>query len=194
MALGDISFFECDNESYLRIDKYLSNSRCNGYEYSYNYYEIDVNYILPYKKSDNEYVIRYIDVNKLVIAPLQIKIKNFLGNLHKLKNNITLVPIESDNKELFKKLRQIWKRIIKIIGINNAKDFVKNTIDGTDEFIIIDVHKKTSFVKGINSDTFVIVCILLLIMILKHHWYKQKQYFYVYLFLTNLKHKKKSIS
>ena len=33
--------------------------------------------------------------------------------------------------------------------MNNAKDFVKNTIDDyADEFIAVDVHKNTSFVKG----------------------------------------------
>ena len=45
--------------------------------------------------------------------------------MYKLKNNITLVYIQSDDKKLFKKLREIWNRIIKIIGINNTKDFVK---------------------------------------------------------------------
>ena len=59
-----------------------------------------------------------------MFAPLKIKIKNFLGNIDKLKNNITSVSIQSNAKKLFKKLRKIWNRIIKIIGINNAKDFV----------------------------------------------------------------------
>ena len=45
--------------------------------------------------------------------------------MHKLKNNITLVSIKSDDEELFKKLREIWNRIPEIIGINNAPDFVK---------------------------------------------------------------------
>ena len=38
--------------------------------------------------------------------------------------NITLVSIQSDDKKLFKKLREIRNRIIKIIVINNANDFV----------------------------------------------------------------------
>ena len=53
---------------------------------------------MPYKQSDNEYVIRYIDKYRSVVAPLQIKIKNFLVNIHKLKNNITLMSIQSDDK------------------------------------------------------------------------------------------------
>ena len=32
---------------------------------------------------------------------------------------------------------------MELIGINNAKDFVKNTIDDkADKFIMVDVHKK----------------------------------------------------
>ena len=148
MAQKNISFFQCDDESYPIIDQYLFNSRWYRYEYAYNYYDIDVNYILRYKKSDNEYVIRYIDLNKSIIPPLQLKIKNFLGNIPKLKNNITLVSIQTDDKKLFKKLREIWNKIIKIIGINNANNFVKNTIDdNADEFIMVDLHENTSFVK-----------------------------------------------
>ena len=60
-------------------------------------------------------------------------------------------------KKHFKKLREIWDRIIKIIGINNVKDFVKNAIDGADEFIMVDVHKNTNFDKSSNSDELVIV-------------------------------------
>ena len=30
-----------------------------------------------FKKSNNEYIIRYNDVNKMTIVPLQLKIKNF---------------------------------------------------------------------------------------------------------------------
>ena len=43
------------------------------------------------------------------------------------------------DKELFKKCREIWNKIIELIGINNTKDFVKNTIDyDADEFITVD--------------------------------------------------------
>ena len=70
MAQKNISFFECDDESYLITSHYLSNSRWYRYEDAYNYYNINVNNILPYKKSDNEYVIRYIDANKSSFAQL----------------------------------------------------------------------------------------------------------------------------
>ena len=48
-----------------------------GYEDSYNYYDIDVDKILLLKKGDNEYFVRYNDVNKKKILPLQLKINNF---------------------------------------------------------------------------------------------------------------------
>ena len=60
------------------------------------------------KKSDNDYFIRYYDINKMKIVPLELKINNFFGKLHELKNNITLMPIESNDKKLFKKIREIW--------------------------------------------------------------------------------------
>ena len=77
--------------------------------------------------------------------------------MHKLKNNITLVLIQSDDKELFKKLGEIWNEIIELIGVNNAKNFVENTTDDADEFTMVDIHKSTSFVKGSNSDELAIV-------------------------------------
>ena len=46
------------------------------------------------------------------------------------------------------KFREIWSKIIELIGINNAKEFVKYTIDDADEFIVIDVHKNTNIVEG----------------------------------------------
>ena len=135
-------FFENDDESYTMVDLYLDNNRFFGYKDSYNYYDIDVDNILLFKKSYNEYIIRYNDVNKMTVVPLKLKTNNFYGELHSLKNNITLMPIESNDKELLKKIREIWNKIIELIRINNAKDFVKNTID--DEFIMVDVHKNTS--------------------------------------------------
>ena len=97
----NISFFEQDDEPYLLIDHYFLKTSWYNYEDAYNYYDTDVNNILPYKKSDNEYVIRYIDKHRSTIAPLQIKIKSLFGIIHKLKNNITLMSIQGDDKELF---------------------------------------------------------------------------------------------
>ena len=70
MAQRNISFIKCDNESYVLVDQYLFGSRFHGYEYFYNYYNNSVNNIPLYKKTDNEYVIRYIGANKSIFAAL----------------------------------------------------------------------------------------------------------------------------
>ena len=67
------------------------------------------------------------------------------------------MSIQNDDKELFKKLREIQNRIIKIIDINNLNYFKQTTLDYGSEFIMVDVHENTSFVKGSNSDELVIV-------------------------------------
>ena len=78
--------------------------------------------------------------------------------MHELKNNVTVMSIQSDDKKLFRKIREIWNKIVELIGINNAKDFVKNTIDDdVDEFIMEDVQKNTSFVEGNYRAKLVIV-------------------------------------
>ena len=147
MDQENIMFFKNQDESYTMVDLYLNN-RFFGYKDSYNYYDIDVDKILLFKKSNNEYIIRYNDVNKMTIVPLQLKIKNFFGELHTYTNNNRVMPIHSDDKELFRKCREIWNKITELIDINNAEDFVETTLDDGDEFTSVDVHKNTSFVKG----------------------------------------------
>ena len=80
MDQENIMFFENDDKSYAMVDLY-PNDRSLGYKDSYNYYDIDVDNILLFKKSNNEYIIRYNDVNKMAIIPLQLKIKNLFGEL-----------------------------------------------------------------------------------------------------------------
>ena len=92
----------------------------------------------------------------MTVAPLKLKIKNFYGELHGFKNNITLMSIESRDKELFKKCRKIQYKITELIGINNALDFVRFNFYH-DEFIIVDVHKNACFVKGNYRDKLVVV-------------------------------------
>ena len=77
MVRENIMFFENDDKSCTVIDLYLNHNIFFGYKDSYNYYDIDVDRILLFKKSDNEYIIRYNYVNKMTIAPLQLKMKNF---------------------------------------------------------------------------------------------------------------------
>ena len=124
-------------------DLYLNHNIFFGYKDSYNYYDIDVDKILLFVKSDNEYIIRYNDVNKKKIVPLQLKIKNFsFGDLHMFTNNITLVPIYSNDKELFRKCREIWNKITELIGIDDPTNFIETTLDDNEnEFIMLEVEK-----------------------------------------------------
>ena len=52
------------------------------------------------KKSDNEYIIRYSDVNKMI--PLQLKIKNFYNELITLANNNRVMLTQDDDIEFFR--------------------------------------------------------------------------------------------
>ena len=133
-----IMFFENDHKSYTMVDLYL-NSRFLRYKDSCNYYDIDVDKILLFKKSDNEYIIRYNDVNKMVIVPLQLKISNSYNETNAFKND------DNDDKEFFRKCIEIWDNIIELIGINNHIYFLKADEDN-ELFIMADVHKNTSCV------------------------------------------------
>ena len=104
MDQENIMFFKNQDKSYTMTDLYLNHNIFFGYKDSYNYYDIDVNKILLFLKSANEYIVRYNNVNKNKIVPLQLKIKNFsIGGLHMFTSNITLVSIDSDD-QVFKKM------------------------------------------------------------------------------------------
>ena len=147
MAGEKIMFFENDDESYTLVDLYLNNNRFFGCKVSYNYYDIDAGNVLLFKKSYNEYVIKYNDVNKMKVAPLKLKVMNFFDKIKKFTNNDRVMFIYNDDKDFFYKCREMWNKITELIGINNALDFVRTNFYD-DEFIIADVHKNTSFVEG----------------------------------------------
>ena len=67
------------------------------------------------------------------------------------------MPIYSDDKELFRKCREIWNKINELIGINNATDFFETTLDDGDEFIMVKVQKNTSSVRDYHKNRLVIV-------------------------------------
>ena len=46
------------------------------------------------------------------IIPLQLKIKNFFAELHTHKNKNRKMFVLNNDKELFKKCREIWNNII----------------------------------------------------------------------------------
>ena len=139
MDQENIMFNESYVGSYTMIDLYL-NKKFFGYKDSYNYYDKDVDDILLFKKRNGKYFIRYNDVNEMNVVPLQLKIKNFYGEIVTYAYNNIMMPIHSDDKELFRKWREIWNKITEWIGINDTRDF--------DEYIMVDVHKNTNFVKG----------------------------------------------
>ena len=111
-------FFENDDKSYTMVNLYL-NDRFLGHKDSYNYYDIDVviniiitTLILLFKISDNEYIIRYSDVNKMMLVPLQLKIKNFYNELNTLKNNNKVMFIYNDDKEFFTNVEKYRIRLL----------------------------------------------------------------------------------
>ena len=63
-------------------DLYINSNRFLKYIDSCNYYDVDVDNIL-FKKSDNKYIVRYNDVNKMMIVPLQLKINNSYNEINK---------------------------------------------------------------------------------------------------------------
>ena len=148
MDQNNIMFMGSMDNSYAMI--YLNqNNKFFGYKDSYNYYDIDVKKILLIKNSYNEYFIRYYDVNKMKFVPLQLKINNSYNEINTLANNNRVMFIYNDDKEFFRKCREIWNKIIELIGINNPEDFVETTLDDdANEFITADVYKNTSFVES----------------------------------------------
>ena len=75
--------------------------------------------MLLFKKSDNEYIIRYNDVNKMMIVPLQLKINNSYNKINAFKKNNKIMFIYDVDKEFFRKCIEIWEKIIELIDINN---------------------------------------------------------------------------
>ena len=77
------------------------------------------------KKNDNEYIIRYNNVNKIMVVPLQLKINNSCNETNALKKNNKVMHIYNDDKEFFRKCIEIWDKIIELININNYIYFLK---------------------------------------------------------------------
>ena len=83
------------------------------------------------------------------IVPLQLKIKSFYYEIQDYNNGDNIIYIKNSDKRFFKKMRKIWNKIIESLNTNNAEDFVKYTLDGSNsEYIEAGVLKNTNFVKG----------------------------------------------
>ena len=145
MDKENVMFFENDGKSYTVVDSYINSNRFLKYIVSYNHYDIDVDRILLFKKSDYEYISRYNNVNKMMILPLRLKINNSYNEINTFENNNRVMLIYNDDKEFFGKCIEIRDKIIELIGINKHIYFLK--ADDDDElFIMADVHENTSFV------------------------------------------------
>ena len=66
---------------YFIVDQYQKDNYFYD-EDGYYYYDIDVDRISFFQKIDNKYFIRYYDINKMEVVPLQLKIKNFYYQIH----------------------------------------------------------------------------------------------------------------
>ena len=166
MDQENITFSRNQDKSYTMTDLHiLSNSISFGYEDSYNYYNIDVDKTLLIKKSDNEYFVRYNDVNKKKIVPLKLEINNFsISELDVFADDIAEVVIESNDEEFFIKCREIWNKVTELIDIDidNPRNFVEYYFDENgdnteDEFIILNVEKNTSAIWDKNRNDLVSV-------------------------------------
>ena len=82
------------------------------------------------------------------IIPLQLKINNFYYEIHDYNNGNEIIYIENSDKRFFETIREIWNKIIELININNAPNFVKYTLDD-EEFIEADVLKIRVLLKAI---------------------------------------------
>ena len=102
MDQENITFSKNQDKSYIMTDIHILGY--NLLEHSYNYYDIDVDKILLFNKSD-EYFVRYNDVNKNKIIPLQLKTNNYSFGKIDFNYYDFDVIVESNDKEFFKKCR-----------------------------------------------------------------------------------------
>ena len=168
MDQENITFSKNQDKSYAMTNLHILGYNISfGYEDSDNYHDIDVDKILLLKKSDNEYFVRYNDVNKNKIVPLQLKINNFsFGKLDIFaydNADVTAdVDIGSNDKKCFIKCREIWNKIIELMDIDNASNFVEhyfdeNGDDAEDEFIMLNIEKNTSAIRDKYRNYLVLV-------------------------------------
>ena len=99
------------------------------------------------QKRDNKYFIRYYHSNKMDIVPLKLKIKIFYYEIQDYNNGDNTIYIENSDKGFFETMREIWNKIIKLININNAPNFIENTLDDNSEYTEADVLENMRFVK-----------------------------------------------
>ena len=134
------------NKLYFIVDQYQKDT-CFYEEDAYYHYDIGVDRILLHKRSDNKYFIRYRHSNRMDILPLQLKLKNFYFEIHDYNKGGRIIYIENSDDEFFQTIREIWNKITKLIGINNAPNFVQNNLFD-EQYIRANILRNKSFVKS----------------------------------------------
>ena len=81
------------------------------------------------------------------IVPLQLKLKNLYYETRNYGSGDNIIYIENSDEGFFGKMRKIWNKITKLIGINNAEDFLQHTLDNNSKYIEANILKNTNFVK-----------------------------------------------
>ena len=59
-----------------------------------------------------------------------------------------MIYIENSDEGFFQTMREIWNKITKLTGINNAPDFIQYTLYDNSRYIEVDVLGNTSFAKS----------------------------------------------
>ena len=81
------------------------------------------------------------------ILPLQLKLKNFYFEIHDYNKGGRIIYIENSDDEFFQTIREIWNKITKLIGINNAPNFVQNNLFD-EQYIRANILRNKNFVKS----------------------------------------------
>ena len=76
-----------------------------------------------------------------------LKIKNFYYERKDYNNGDNAIYIENTDERFFEKMKKIWNKIIELLGITCAEDFVQYTLDDNSKYIAADVLENTKFVK-----------------------------------------------
>ena len=108
-----------------------------------------------YLKKSDEYFVRYNDVNKNKVVPLQLEINNYSFGEIDFNYYDADVIVESNDKEFLIKCRKMQDQICELMDIDNPNDFVKN--DDCDETIVLDIEKNTSAIRDKHRNDLVFV-------------------------------------
>ena len=76
-----------------------------------------------------------------------LKITNFYYERKDYNNGDNAIYIENTDERFFEKMKKIWNKIIELLGITYAEDFVQYTLDDNSKYIAADVLENTKFAK-----------------------------------------------